>query len=173
MAQVMLDLETMGNGPSAAIVAIGAVSFSVEGGVLDEFYKAVSLETSVLAGGVMDPSTVLWWLQQSNEAREQLFKQSSTIELALAEFKEWLPQGAKVWGNGAAFDNVILASACRRLNLDAPWKHWEDRCYRTMKAMYRSIPSVKPEVPHHALYDAKAQAEHLINIAREYKLELT
>lgn len=34
MAQVMLDLETMGNGPSAAIVAIGAVSFSVEGGVL-------------------------------------------------------------------------------------------------------------------------------------------
>jgi len=173
MTQVMLDLETMGNGPSAAIVAIGAVSFSVEDGVLDEFYKVVDLETSVLAGGIMDPSTVLWWLHQSKEAREQLAKQECSIELVLAEFKEWLPQDAEVWGNGAAFDNVILASAYHRLNLDAPWKHWEDRCYRTMKAMYRSIPRVRPEVPHHALYDAKAQAEHLINIAREYKLELT
>ena len=46
---VMLDLETMGNGANAAIIAIGAVSFN-ENGVADRFYKQVALQSSVSIG---------------------------------------------------------------------------------------------------------------------------
>lgn len=73
VTDVMLDLETMGQGPDAAIVAIGAVSFDLEAGKLgSEFYTVVDLTSSVEAGGKMDPSTVLWWLQQSEQARSEL-----------------------------------------------------------------------------------------------------
>lgn len=34
MDNVMLDLETMGNGPEAAIVAIGAVEFDLKSGAI-------------------------------------------------------------------------------------------------------------------------------------------
>ncbi|MFA5379904.1 MAG: 3'-5' exoribonuclease, partial [Dehalococcoidia bacterium] len=45
--EVSLDLETMGNGPDAAIIAIGAVEFSLETGLLgQEFYEVVDLESS-------------------------------------------------------------------------------------------------------------------------------
>ena len=69
---VMLDLETMGTGPTAAITAIGAVAFSVEAGITDTFYKKVDLESSVRNGGTMDPGTVIWWLGQSDAARKEM-----------------------------------------------------------------------------------------------------
>ncbi len=41
-ADVMIDIETMGLGPDAAIVAIGAVFFDLEKGTLVErFYRAI------------------------------------------------------------------------------------------------------------------------------------
>jgi DNA polymerase III epsilon subunit-like protein len=47
MIDVMLDLETMGNGPRAAIVAIGAVEFDPDTGTVGErFYRAVDLATA-------------------------------------------------------------------------------------------------------------------------------
>jgi len=50
MLDVMLDLETMGNGSSAAIIAIGAVEFDmVEGTLGNEFYSVVDLDSSVQA----------------------------------------------------------------------------------------------------------------------------
>lgn len=68
---VMLDLETMGNGPDAAIVAVGAIEFDATAGTLGRtFYRGVNLETSVRGGGKIDASTVMWWLRQNDEARK-------------------------------------------------------------------------------------------------------
>jgi len=51
------------------------------------------------------------------------------------------------------------------VNLEQPWHFWNDMCYRTVKNLLGGdIEFVKPEIPHHALWDAKAQAEHLIKI---------
>ena len=119
MRDVMLDLETMGNGPRAAIVAIGAVEFDPETGTVGErFYQAVDLATAVSMGGEMDASTVLWWMQQGDEARAAFAKGGAHLSKALMDFSTWLhergaPDDVRVWGNGAAFDNVILASAYR------------------------------------------------------------
>ena len=57
--QVMLDLETMGKGPDAAIVAIGACTFDIAAGKIGTtYYNRVDLASAVSAGGVIDASTV-------------------------------------------------------------------------------------------------------------------
>ena len=174
---VMLDLETMGNGPNAAITAIGAVKFDPDKGeIVDTFYLKVNLESSVKCGGVIDTSTIVWWLGQNEEARAEMQKKGEHINLSLDRFRMWLGDNGqtRIWGNGAAFDNVILTSAYKNSGLTVPWDFWNDRCYRTVKAMFKQTPTVeKPTVAHNALADAEAQAKHLMLIAKTHGLILT
>ena len=173
MTHIMLDLETMGNSSNAAIVAIGAVKFDAANGITDSFYQKVDLESAVDNGGIMDPSTVIWWLGQNDAARKEMQAPGVPIAAALGSFHSWagVNVDVRVWGNGAAFDNVILTNAYKNAGFPAPWRHWNDRCYRTIKAMYPDVPKVLPTVAHHALADAEAQARHLIAIAKAHNLE--
>lgn len=170
MNDIMLDLETMGNGPSAAIIAIGAVKFDITTRAIgDEFYAVVSLEESVAQGGVMDPATVMWWMRQSDEARKKFDAPKIEFNVALHSFANFIREGnqredIKIWGNGAAFDNVILASAYRNAGFQTPWDFWGDRCYRTIKSLHPNVPMPRTGVYHCAVDDAKSQALHLINI---------
>jgi len=169
---IMLDLETMSTRPDAAIVAIGAVAFG-EDGIGARFYVPVSLETSVARGGVIDAGTVLWWMRQSDEARDLFRGSSCDILEALERFATFINDytlGSKdvcVWGNGVDFDNVILASAYVRAGLKMPWRYHHNRCYRTIKGSYPTItadPFVG--VKHNALADADNQAQHMLKILK-------
>lgn len=169
MSHIMLDLETMGNGPQAAIIAIGAVAFD-ESGISSEFYTQVSLASSMRAGGVVDASTVTWWLQQDADARSA-FKDNEKapeIRAALLAFARWFDSvdGRQVWGNGAAFDNTILGAAYRAHDCPQPWAFWNDRCYRTFRALHCEVPFERKGVRHNAVDDARSQAEHLIANAK-------
>ncbi len=68
---IMLDLETMGNGPDAAIIAVGACKFDTIA-VLDTYYCVVDLTSSLNAGLKVDGDTILWWLKQSDDARKAI-----------------------------------------------------------------------------------------------------
>jgi len=170
MIDVMVDLETMGTGPAAAIITIGAVEFDPAAGTLGEtFYVVVNLESSVQGGGVIDPSTVMWWLGQSEDARTAVRAEGTHINVALMRFAAWLGQRAPrdellLWGNGAGFDNVVLETAYRNSQLLCPWNFWSNRCYRTIKAMHPSVKAVRAGTHHNALDDAVTQAQHLIAI---------
>ena len=170
MSEIMLDLETMGNGPEAAVVAIGAVEFDIQTRTTGRsFYSVISLDSAVAAGGIMDPATVLWWLQQSDDARKLFTQPGQTIAASLTNFAAWLAQAGpvddlKIWGNGAAFDNVILSSAYRRSGIPQPWQFRNDRCYRTLKGLYKHVKMQRQGVHHNALDDAISQARHLIDI---------
>lgn len=163
---VMLDLETMGTRPNAPIIAIGAVMFDGNG-VVDQFYRNIDLASAVeLSHAVIDPKTVEWWMEQSEGARLALRNDKRRILEALIDFKDWIeginPEG--VWGNGVGFDNMILSETYHRLNMTPPWGFWVDRCYRTVKAMYKHIPVKRVGTYHNALDDARTQAEHLVRI---------
>ena len=171
MNHIMLDLETMGTGPNAAIVAIGAVEFELTktGGQLgDSFYQCISLESAMATGGQVDASTVLWWLKQSDAARAMFTQPTADHNWALGHFSAWMAQrgetkNLRVWGNGASFDNVILASAYRRAGVPLPWNGFNDRCYRTVKSMHPAAPALQRTGTHHnAMGDAISQANHLI-----------
>ena len=170
MNDIMLDLETMGTDANAAIIAIGAVGFDINTRAIgDTFYVTVTLESSVKHGGVIDPSTVLWWMEQGDEARSGFSSATTSIEHALSQFSSWAGtqssvSSLRVWGNGAGFDNVVLGSAYKRLGMSAPWKFWNDRCYRTIKAQYPNVKLARMGTHHNALDDAISQAKHLINM---------
>ncbi|HGV0260623.1 TPA: 3'-5' exoribonuclease, partial [Klebsiella pneumoniae] len=145
---VMVDLETMGKKHNAPIVAIGAVFFDpATGSIGESFYKVVCLESSVNWGAVIDPSTVIWWLKQSSEARSAIVNDDAIpLQDALLQFREFVSDNvaggskkAQVWGNGASFDNSILRSSYDCIAEDYPWEYWNDRDVRTMVELGQAI----------------------------------
>ena len=172
MNNVMIDLETLSTKPNAAIVSIGAVFFDPKHGELGEtYYQTIDIETyGECSGFDIDGSTLKWWMQQSDQARA-VFSGTMQCDLqpVLRGFHAFLESHGstadlKVWGNGAAFDNVILANAYQSTGWAAPWKFWNDRCYRTVKALNPQIPFTREGVYHNALDDAVSQAKHLCQI---------
>jgi len=164
----MLDLETMSTKPNAAIIAIGAVAFN-ETGIVDKFYIQVRLSSCKENGLDIDPSTIIWWMKQGEEARSKFFDNETASDLvsALDSFSAFYSQhGGAIWGNGAAFDNVILRSAYESIGVEAPWPFWVDSCYRTIKNMNPIIELRRVGVHHNALDDAETQALHLLEIIK-------
>ena len=173
---VMVDLETMGKKHNAPIVAIGAVVFDpATGSIGESFYKVVCLESSVNWGAVIDPSTVIWWLKQSSEARSAIVNDDAIpLQDALLQFREFVSDNvaggskkAQVWGNGASFDNSILRSSYDCIAEDYPWEYWNDRDVRTMVELGHAI-NYEPQkaIPfegerHNALADAIHQARYV------------
>jgi exodeoxyribonuclease VIII len=159
----MVDLETLGSGSNSVIIALGAVEFD-DTGLGRTFYMNIDPQSCVDAGLKMDASTVMWWMQQSDEARAAFEKPGAPLELVLGEFSSWYPSGAALWGNGATFDNVILANAYRALGGKQPWAYWNDRCYRTLKSLYPHVKMERSGTYHNALDDAKSQALHALKL---------
>jgi len=139
--QVMVDLETMARATNSVICSIGAVKFSVDAGIIDTFRN------------------------QPKEVLESLRKDTLPLKDALINFSKWYGSvSLPTWGNSVAFDNVILQSAYEAVGINRPWKHWEDRCYRTMKNIIVIEPDVREGTHHNALDDAIYQTKHLLKI---------
>ncbi len=175
MNNLMLDLEAMGTNTNAPIVAIGAVFFEPSTGELGpEFYTAVDLTSELDAGAVPDGSTITWWLRQSADARTAITTDdAASIGDALLSLTTFvarhceLPKYLKVWGNGAAYDNVILRSAYKRSGMAPCWNWFNDLDVRTMVNLGRQIGfDPKRDLPfdgeqHNALADAIHQAKYV------------
>lgn len=174
--EIMTDLETLSLSNNAAIISIGAVRFDLSTGLLGEtFYRVISLKSAQRAGGEIDADTVMWWLQQSQEAQKALTTGDSVlIDVGLKDFSDFVRRAPinGIWGNGAGFDNVVLENAYRRKQWTPPWLFHENRCYRTIAALF---PHIKREqfretgVHHNALSDAMTQARHICAIWRELR----
>ena len=178
MLNVMLDIETMSVRSNAAIVAIGAVKFDPcgEPGVTGDpsnpeykdFYFSIDLQSSIDLGLRVDGSTVHWWMQQSAAARDRL-KDGIHIQHVLNELAIWF--GAKslpTWGNGAAFDCVVLRNAYLATGVYPPWRYTDERCYRTLRAVLPETDYLPPTLAHDALEDARAQAVHCQKLFQLY-----
>lgn len=166
----MLDLETMDNTTSSAIIEIGACVFSSARGIEDEFSCMVELESSLAAGLTAGAGTILWWLNQSWDARKRMIqtKDKRSLEEALDHFAIWIPDKAIVWGNGSDFDNVILKNAYWALGREHPWPKMNDRCFRTLKNLFKDVKPPEREGTYHAaLDDAKHQARWALKIFEE------
>lgn len=166
---VMIDLETLGTKPGSVIVSIGAVAFNL-GEPQDEyptFYEVFSLSDTVRYNFSLDLDTMIWWMKQTNEARKVFHVPGRVIADVLTEFNRFVATASghrgdvKVWGNGADFDNVLLAGYYRELGIPAPWKYHNNRCFRTVRRVL-ALPDVAREGTHHnALDDALYQVKVL------------
>ena len=173
---LMVDMETMGNGPDAPIVSIGAVFFDPStGNTGAEFYQVVSLESSMLFGMKPDASTIQWWLKQSSEARSAILVDEAmglreSLELLADFIAENAANGShtvQMWGNGCSFDNVILRRAYALTDTPFAVPFWNDRDVRTIVELGKSV-GINPrhDIPfegdlHNALSDARHQVKYV------------
>lgn len=174
--QVMIDIETMGTGSKAAIIALGAVKFDAAGGEDQEwekFHTRIDLRSSVALGLEMDASTVEFWMKQPEAWAALSEHEPVDLASALEGFSSWFgTESLPVWGNGATFDNVIVRSAYRATGQPCPWNHWHDRCYRTIKNLKHEARFEMLGIKHYALDDARSQAYHLLRVAKELNIKL-
>lgn len=181
MNHIMLDIETLGTDPRSVVVAIGAVVFDPYTGEFGEsLYRELTndLQRQVEKGRVMDAGTVVWWMQQSDEARKVFSKKEwpdrVTTVSALSDFalmvKKNGGENVRIWGNGAAFDNVVLSTLYEDMDVIKPWGHRNDRCFRTLKAEFGGDLELSRYGTHHnALDDAMTQARQLVQIMKHLK----
>lgn len=171
---VMLDIETLGTQPGSTILSIGAIGF-LPTGVIKEatFHQIINRASCADAGLTEDRATLDWWGRQSMESAKLLSnayngETSYALVDVLYDFRTWLKQVEMqtIWGNGAAFDNALVATAARRCGFGARglWSHRRDRCYRTIAGMVQGIKLERVGIYHNALDDATTQAQHLCKI---------
>lgn len=172
MTHVMIDLETLSTANNALILSIGAVKFALGGTEMGPaFYVRVNMASAQQFGLHISADTVQWWLapERDDARRDLLIAAPVDLPDALNGFTQWLgdEEIEGMWGNGAAFDNVILRSAYNATGIEPPWSYSKDRCYRTMKALVPEIPLERVGVYHNAVDDARTQAAHLQKIMRK------
>jgi len=172
MNNIMLDLETLGTNSNAVIVSIGAINFDPFTGALgEEFYQVVDIADSSNFGKI-DLSTIKWWMQQSDEARQVFEEGKASLKNSLSLFSSWIKGTCDdypiVWGNGATFDNVIISNAYDAVGLKRPWAFYNDRDVRTIVDLGLKVSNVdyrstikRNGTTHNALSDAKFQALYL------------
>ena len=171
--QFVVDLETLSTHANGCIVSIGAVKFSLEEGILEEFFVNVDPQSCKDVGLHFDKNTIEWWTKQSKEARDAWMKDPVPLTEALNKFADFYEPGNPIWGFGANFDIVLLESAYYAIGYDKdkvygehlPWKFWDIYCLRTL-ANVLGKKLEKTGVNHNALHDAIAEAKLIIEILR-------
>lgn len=166
MKDCMLDIETLGQGNNAAVISIGAAMFDPMTGAVGRCFYAVLDPNDPLIGAV-DPSTVLWWMSQSEEARKEITDPTDrrlSAAGAMSAFALWCEEnGAEtLWSNGPTFDEVITRNLAKRCGIRYPIHYRGSRCCRTIAGLAREMgwepkPGASSLVKHNALDDAVRQ----------------
>lgn len=173
---VMIDIETWGNEMDAVICSISAVMFDIETGETgDIFHSDIKAQSCIDAGLSVSASTVLWWMQQSEDARRKMVGgqvRAINLDSALYSLSEWygtFAMDCKVWGNGAKFDLGIITSAYKAVGMPLPWNHWDEMDVRTMNLLrpkYKKTAKFEG-VPHYGVDDCKHQIKYICGIYRD------
>lgn len=177
MQNIMVDLEAFDSRRTAVIVSIGAVYFDIPTQTMgEEFYVEISktgIQKQMDAGRTWSLDTFLWWMAQSDGARNVFLKnenEKSDIVNALCMFSEFCQKSGgrpKVWGNGVDYDNVVLRDTYETFNIGCPWRYSDNRCYRSFKNLFGNKAKLIREGSHHnALDDSITQAKHLMKMLK-------
>jgi DNA polymerase III epsilon subunit-like protein len=178
----MVDIETLSTADNATILSIGCVAFNGQGVSPNAFYARINPADAAQYGHI-DVNTVMWWMQQPEEARKELYTKSGTVklEVALQGLLNFIEKTcgsvdrAHVWGNSPSFDCVKLRSAYKAVGLSRKlWKYYSERDMRTMKELFKDVDFKAEDgnVKHNAVQDARNQALHLIKILKEKNIKL-
>lgn len=176
MKDVMLDLETLGNGMSKCICQIGAVYFDRVTGELGQELKInVDARSHIRAGGVIDAETVYWWMAQSDAARASILADPKVdIHEAFRQLNEFLAPSARVWSH-ATFDFVTIMDTFKQLNMKPYFSYKNGMDIRTLTFLsgLKVAPFVREGTQHDALDDCKYQVKYCVaslNAIKESKL---
>lgn len=165
---LMIDIETMGNQSYSAILSIGAVEFDIETGETGKtFHLRINMQSCIDAELKINADTILWWMQQSEESRSKLTKNTGVdtpvkLKSALESFSAFCTKDYQVWGNSARFDLGIIQNAYEVLNTPIPWDFRKERCLRTLVSFAPEVARdfIRLGTAHDALDDCYHQIKY-------------
>lgn len=183
MRDIMIDLEALDSRNTAIVVSLGAVYFDTSRMELgDEFYMECSYDCQDQydKGRTFSFDTFRWWMAQGDVARsvflpskdpEDVSRFKQRTEHLLHAFSAFVQKAdggkARVWGNGATYDNVVMRSLYNTYNIKCPWAYSNDLCYRSVKNLFGNRAKLERVGTHHnGLDDAKTQAVHMMQMLK-------
>ena len=172
MTDVMIDIETFGNGNRACIVQVGGCYFDRYTGEIGETFKMnIDATSSVKAGCEIDADTIYWWLGRSEEAIRSI-TETPRIDVsgAMVAFNHFLKDAGNVWSH-ATFDFVIVTNTFKLLGIKPSFHYRAARDIRTLVNLAGTDTyKIKREGTHH---DALADCLHQVNYCVEAFNRLT
>lgn len=180
MKDVMIDLETLGNGENKCLCQIGAVFFDrVTGELGSEFKVNIDAESHTRSGAIIDAQTVYWWLKQSDAARASILADPRLdVFEAMTWLNDFLAPAARIWSH-ATFDFVTIMETLRKLGITPQFSYKIGLDLRTLTYLAGNITvdSFPREGTHHdALDDCKHQVKYAVaalNAVKGNKAALT
>jgi hypothetical protein len=177
----MLDIETLAKKPGAVVLSVGAAVMDMEQlEIVDKAYWVLDLKEQEHCK--IDPETVIWWMQQTDNARAAFRKlipktDAATFKIELQKLLDTYNTRTP-WANGTNFDLPILGQyiynnyhAPGELEDVVPWGYrWQDmRSLATVMAEilpYSTFVTTNATVAHNALDDAVRQAEYVLEVKK-------
>jgi hypothetical protein len=154
---VSIDLETLDVQTNSVIMEIGIVVGDDNGMLLEQFRMYPNINQQIAAGRSVSGETILWWLEQDEQARlSQVNGKRSDCDVVRAEFEDFYSRhkdAGFVLGNAPSFDCDILSSFLGY----KPWGFWIERDVRTARMAVPRDQRYVNHQQHDALADAMAQ----------------
>jgi hypothetical protein len=160
MNHAMLDLETLGTRPGCSILSVGVVVFDPMTGE-----AKARREWGLLPNGTPEWDTVRWWQGTGKKMPFSDYPVSSAQMLEeLGHFIRASHVDA-IWANGANADFGWLRALPEGRMV--PWTFRQERCFRTVAALYPHVPRPPAQHEHAVIADCLWQIELLHRIYKE------
>lgn len=170
-----IDVETTGTNPhdkSHQLATVGAIAVSEQGLLGGSWYQRLRYRDS------WDAGTREWWRQQNRAAQDEMFSAEHrlTPKFAARLFVDWVNETrnggeATFVANPATFDHSWVLRWLTEAKVEMPFSY-RTLCLRGADWGRNPGPwglgrnGHTSIVPHHALYDAQAQALDLLDLLR-------
>lgn len=182
---LMVDIESLALGPRPVITQIAILGYDLELDELleDRFFQHLPIEPQqqIIPARKISASTLLWWMRQSDEARES-FELSASEDFEdlvavmrglVAAFNRLTKNGTREYelcAKSAKFDITAIETLLEELGLEVPW-HYRNitdvrQDLRRAGIEEKNVPKPQGMVPHNAYWDARWQIESFLAARR-------
>lgn len=133
MKHLMIDIETLDNRPTAAVVAIGARIFDATG--IGAGFEVYIDPAAAKKHGTMGEETMQWWAKQDYHVMTQVMSGRVDSSTGLKNLYDFIAKHGPryVWAYPPQFDILILQHLARQTGLIWPFHYRDERCARTIK----------------------------------------
>lgn len=172
------DIESLDLGPRPIITQVAMLALDLdEDEILERQhyqYYPVQPQLRLVPPRTFSFDTLIWWMDQSEDARKRLRQSSSNedeeipalLRHLVTTFNNITNFGAipyEIWARGPQFDLVAIESLMTEHGIAVPWKYDTIRDLRTLLALAGINPKniAKPAgfVGHAAIWDVRYQIE--------------
>lgn len=175
MIDLMIDIETLGQGPGCVITSVALVPFNLNGKPLEDstpFQIQLHIGEQLAEGYTMNMDTLEWWLNNSLEVRRSTFGGVGWLSELTTELVEYIQQIEKeyktyrLWATSAKMDYGCIHYTFAKQGKPYPFNHTAEHCARTVRNLTKMlVPGYKLDADkgrnHDAIRDCITQIDQL------------